>query len=159
MTSRWLVTIKYHYVNTNLSCVLLVFANHNHLNITTNDRRVKLSVICRLQSNTTLYIGDTSPSPLQWCHNARDDVWNHQPHDCLLNRLFRRKSKKTSKIRVTGLCAGNSPVIGGFPAQRASNAENVPFDDIIMDQIWLVFYPFQWLRIGRQETLLLTRIS
>ena len=37
----------------------------------------------------------------------------------------RRKSKKTSKLRVTGLCAGNSPVTGEFPAQRASNAENV----------------------------------
>ena len=36
----------------------------------------------------------------------------------------RRRSKKTSKLRVTGLCAGNSPVTGEFPAQRASNAEN-----------------------------------
>ena len=33
--------------------------------------------------------------------------------------------KKTSKFRVTDLCAGNSPVTGEFPAQRASNAENV----------------------------------
>ena len=33
--------------------------------------------------------------------------------------------KKTSKLRVTGLCAGNSPVTGEFPAQRASKAENV----------------------------------
>ena len=48
---------------------------------------------------------------------------NHQPHDCLLNHLFRRWSKKTSKLRVTGLCEGNSPVTGEFPAQRASNAE------------------------------------
>ena len=39
--------------------------------------------------------------------------------------LFKRRSKKTSKIRVTGLCEGNSPVTGEFPAQRASNAENV----------------------------------
>ena len=37
----------------------------------------------------------------------------------------RRRSKKTSKLRVTGLCEGNSSVIGEFPAQRASNAENV----------------------------------
>ena len=51
---------------------------------------------------------------LQWHHNG-----------CLLNRLFRGRSKKTSKLRVTGLCAGNSPVTGEFPAQRASNAENV----------------------------------
>ena len=32
--------------------------------------------------------------------------------------------KKTSKLRVTGLCAGNSPGTGEFPAQMASNAEN-----------------------------------
>ena len=58
-------------------------------------------------------------------YNGRDSVSNHQPHDCLLNRLFRRRSKKTSKLRVTGLCAGNSPGTGEFPAQMASYAENV----------------------------------
>ena len=62
---------------------------------------------------------------LQWIHNGCDSVSNHQPYHCLLNGLFRRRSKKTSKLRVTGLCAGNSPVIGEFPAQMASNAENV----------------------------------
>ena len=62
---------------------------------------------------------------LQWSHNGRDGVSNHQPHDCLLKRLFRRRSKKTSKLCVTGPCAGNSPVAGEFPAQMASNAEKV----------------------------------
>ena len=62
---------------------------------------------------------------LQWLHNEHDGVSNHQPHDCLFNRFFIRKSKKTSTLRVTGLCEGNSLVIGEFPAQRASNAENV----------------------------------
>ena len=62
---------------------------------------------------------------LQWRHNERDGVSNDQPHDCLLNHLFRRRSKKTSKLCVTGLSEGNSPVTGEFPAQRASNAENV----------------------------------
>ena len=62
---------------------------------------------------------------LRWRHNERDSVSNHQPHDCLLNRLFRRRSKKTSKLRVTGLCVGNSPGTGEFPAQMASYAENV----------------------------------
>ena len=33
--------------------------------------------------------------------------------------------KTTSKLRVNGLCAGNSPGTGEFPAQMASNAENV----------------------------------
>ena len=46
--------------------------------------------------------------PLQWRHNERDGVSNHQSHDCLLNRLFRRRSKKASKLCVT-----------------ASNVENV----------------------------------
>ena len=39
--------------------------------------------------------------------------------------LFTRRSKKTSKLRVTALCAGNSPVTGEFSAQMASNAGNV----------------------------------
>ena len=62
---------------------------------------------------------------LQWRHNETDGVSNHQPRDCLLNSLFMHRSKKTSKLRVIGLCAGNSPVTGEFPAQRANNAENV----------------------------------
>ena len=62
---------------------------------------------------------------LRWRHNGHDSVSNHQPHDCLLNRLFRRRSKKTSKLRVTGLRVGKSPGTGEFPAQMASNAENV----------------------------------
>ena len=72
------------------------------------------------------YLSQQSPvCSLLWRHNGRETVSNHQPHDYLLNRLFRRRSKMTWKLRVTGLCAGNSPVTGEFPAQRASNAENV----------------------------------
>ena len=62
---------------------------------------------------------------LQWRHNGHDSVSNHQPHHCLLNRLFGRRSKKTSKLCVTGLFAGNSSGTGEFPALMASNAENV----------------------------------
>ena len=65
------------------------------------------------------------PTTLQWRHNGCDSVLNHQPRECLLSRLIRRRSKKTSKLRITGLYAGNSPETGEFPAQRASNAENV----------------------------------
>ena len=63
--------------------------------------------------------------PLHWRHNGCDGFSNFQPHQCILNRLFRRRSKKTSKLIVTGLCAGNSPVTGEFPAQMARNAEIV----------------------------------
>ena len=51
--------------------------------------------------------------PLWWRHNGHDSISNHQPYDCLLNSLFRSRWKKTSKLRVTGICA------------MASNAENV----------------------------------
>ena len=62
---------------------------------------------------------------LHWRHNDHKGISNHQPHHCLLNHLFRRRSKKTSKLRVTGLCVGNSPGTGEFPTQMASNTENV----------------------------------
>ena len=52
-------------------------------------------------------------------------LYQYRRCDCLLQRLFRRRSKKTSKLRVTGVCEGNSPATGEFPAQRASNAEHV----------------------------------
>ena len=62
---------------------------------------------------------------LQWRHNGRDGVTNHQPYRSLLNRLYRRRSKKTSKLRVAGPCVMNSPVTSEFPVQMASNADNV----------------------------------
>ena len=52
---------------------------------------------------------------LQWRHNERDGVSNHQPHDCLHNRLFSRRSKKTSRSNVTVVKRKMSP-----------------FDDVIM---------------------------
>ena len=39
--------------------------------------------------------------------------------------VYSGAEKKPSKLRVTGLCAGNSPVTGDFPEQMASNAEDV----------------------------------
>ena len=79
---------------------------------------------------------------LQWRYNKRDGVSNHWRLNCLLNHLFKRRSKKTSKLRVTGLCEGNSLVTGEFPAQKASNAEMFPFDDVIMKRVTEA--SFQW---------------
>ena len=79
--------------------------------------------------------------PLQWRHNDYDGVSNHQPNDCLPNRLFRRRSKKTSKRRVTGLCDGNSPVTDEFPAQMR---KMFPFDDAIMHILKIRRY---WVRL------------
>ena len=52
----------------------------------------------------------------------------------VLNRLFRRRSKKTAKIRVTGLCEGIHRWSVDSPT-KASNAENVSYGDVIMQQI------------------------
>ena len=47
--------------------------------------------------------GNFEVIPLQWRHNGRRSVSNHRPCDCLLNAIFGRRSKKTSKLRFTGL--------------------------------------------------------
>ena len=60
---------------------------------------------------------------LQWRHNGSGGVSKHRPHDGLFKRLFKAQIKEN--ICVTGLCVGNPPVTGEFPAQRASKAENV----------------------------------
>ena len=72
--------------------------------------------------------------PLQWRHNEHDCVSNHLRHDCLLNRLFKRRSKKTSKLRVTGLCAGNSPGPVNSPHKGPVRRKMFPFDDVIMHE-------------------------
>ena len=69
---------------------------------------------------------------LRWRHNDHDGGSNHQPHGCLLNRLFRRKSKKTAKLRVTVLCVGNSPRPVNSPHKGPVTRKMFPFDDVIM---------------------------
>ena len=68
---------------------------------------------------------------LQWPHNGHNGISNHQPHDCLLNRLFRCRSKKTSKLRVTGLCSGKWPV--NSPHKWPVMQKLLPFGDVIMN--------------------------
>ena len=68
---------------------------------------------------------------LHWRHNGRDSVSNHQPHDCILNRLFRRRSKKTSQLRVTGVWGiHGGPVTS--PHKWLVTRKMFPFDDVIM---------------------------
>ena len=71
---------------------------------------------------------------LHWRHNDHDGVSNHQPHGCLLNRLFRHRSKKTSKLRVTGLCVGHSPGPVNSPHKGPVARKMFPFDDVIMKE-------------------------
>ena len=76
---------------------------------------------------------------LQWRHNERDCVSNHLRFDCLLNRLFRRGSKKTSKFHISGLFDGTPSLTDGFPSQGLATWKMFPFDDVIM----CLLYPTQ----------------
>ena len=107
------------YVNKHIGYFNQIFRMNHYLHIRPHCR------ICRIA--------------LQWHHNERDDVSNHRPLGCLFNRMFRRRSKKTSKLRVTGLCEGNLLATGGLPSQMASNAGNVSIDDAIMGLIVISF--------------------
>ena len=98
----------------------------------TNQRRmrglVKLIYLC------SVYLCCFSKhafSSLLWRHNGRGSVSILQPHHCLLNHLFMRRSKKTSNLRVTGLCEGNSPVTGECPHKGPVTLKMFPSDDVI----------------------------
>ena len=112
----WYIAVL-NTIRHEILCTLWTRRIHPYLDIA-RERVVEFLLWLRWSYVTTRY-------PWQWRHNGRYGVSNNQPHDCLLNHLFRHRSKKTPKLRVTGLCAGNSPVTGKFPAQVASNAENV----------------------------------
>ena len=58
--------------------------------------------------------------------------------------VYSGTDKKTPKLRVTGLCVGNSLVTGEFPAPRTSNAEMFPFDDVI---IFIDIYPINYIAV------------
>ena len=80
--------------------------------------QIRSDVIPDLQMSCSNYT-------LRWRHDEHHGASNHRRLDCLLKRLFRRRSKKTSNFYVAGLCEGNPPVTSGFSSERASNAKNV----------------------------------
>ena len=79
---------------------------------------------------------------LQWSHNERDGVPNHRRIYCLLNRLFRRRSKKTWKLRVTAFVRGIHRWPVNSPHKWPVTRKMFPFDDVIMS-LWYTFYQNQ----------------
>ena len=75
---------------------------------------------CSINYNKVAYLMLILECALQWRHNERDGVSNHRRFYCLLNFWFRRRSKKTSKFRVTGRCNAKRPV----------TLKMFPFDDV-----------------------------
>ena len=71
----------------------------------------RLPLICYLLQVTILMnLPSLRHITLQWRYNERDCVSNC--HVSIVCSAFRCRSKKTSKLRVTGLYEGNSPVTG-----------------------------------------------
>ena len=129
----------------NIICGMVLFAvslwgSLRYTNSAQNSPRSNISwiLVSPLFSPLSIHhlIWNTTPSIwmilllLQWRPNERVDVSNHQRLHCLLNHSFGRRSKKTSKLRVTGLCAGNSPV--NSPHKRPVTRKMFPFDYVIM---------------------------
>ena len=88
---------------------------------------------CKLSNTKRMHLYDKAANsnlvPMQLFYNNYNDVimgvLNHRRPDCLLNRLFKRRSKKASKLRIPGLCEGNSQVTGEIPTQRPVNPKNI----------------------------------
>ena len=118
---------KYFYVRINFILIISKPQSLKYDTVQCNSAVLLVFIVVKLHSSCVF-------ASLQWRHNGRDSASNHQLHDCLLNRLFRHRSKKTSKLRVTGLCVGNSPGTGEFTAQMTSNAGNVFFH--LMTSSW-----------------------
>ena len=102
------------------------FSNHRQLDCLFKNKTSKLPITVPCSHRGQGPIGTTNQCETVLHYNdAIMSVSNHWRLDCLLNCLFSRKSKKTSKLLATDLCEWNSLMTGEFPTQRASNAENV----------------------------------
>ena len=80
-----------------------------------------------------LHLSSRPTKTLQWRHNERGGVSTHRRLECLPSRLFTHRSKKTSKLRATGLCEGNSPGIHRWPI----------FSSIILTTLSILVHPDQ----------------
>ena len=88
---------------------------------------------------------------LQWRHNERYGVSNHQHHDCLLNRLFKAQIKENMKA------SRHWPLCGEFngdrwipPHKRPVTRKMFPFDDVIIFPVltMAVLRPFRFCDIA-----------
>ena len=114
----YFVTEVFSFFNAILTDWIIAISVTKNLTI----RAWQFIIVFNLKSASTIHRSVHYIS-LQWCHNEHDGISNHKPH-CLHTCIFKRRSKETLKLHVTGLWAGNSPVTGEFHALRASNADN-----------------------------------
>ena len=134
--------------------MLLILCNDIHFdeNVCASDYITFRLVVSR--AITGPFRTDSYPiSPLQWPHNGQDGVSNHQPNHCLLNRLFGRRSKKTSRsaslVFVWGIHQGTVNSLHKWPVTR----KMYPIYHVIMH--WGYSYiatapTWQWVKYVQQ---------
>ena len=83
-------------------------------------------------------------SSLLWRHNGRDGVSNQQHHDCLLNRLFRRRYKNHQSSPLLALVQGSHRWPVNSPYRAPVTRKMFPFDDVII--LFFVMFPFRFQR-------------
>ena len=93
---------------------------------------MKESYVCLNEGHSTYYSAIGCDCALLWRHNGLDGVSNHQPHHCLLGRLFGRRSKITSNSASLAFVRGihRGPV--NSPHKWPVTRKMPPFDDVIM---------------------------
>ena len=135
MNEWWRWYILWLVLDAISSVTWLIYRSHRR---ESHGSKFLTAVTYSSQSNSKLYVQKNNYVPncpvelAQWHHNERDGVSNHQPHDCLLNCLFRRRSKKTSKLRVTAFVRGIQRWPVNSPHKGPVTREIFPFDDVIM---------------------------
>ena len=92
-------------------------------------------------------LGLLSSNPHNAGQNRRISEYFHCKHTRLFTQPFIQAQIKTSKLRVTGLCEGNSPVTGEFPAQKDSNAKKISIR-WRHHNLWALPYRYQECRLS-----------
>ena len=77
---------------------------------------------------------------LQWSHNGRNGVSNHQPHDCLLKRLFRHTWNKYQSSSSLAFVRGIHRWPANSPPKGPVTRKMLPFYDVIMGTMYYCDY-------------------
>ena len=113
------------------------FVTHKHIIGKSND---SLNCFPPMLNKSSSWRDPMEHSAL-WRHNERDGVSKHRRHAWLFNRFLRRRSKKTSKLRVTGLCRGIHQWSVDSPHKGPVTRKMFSFDDVIMYTVCSWYMP------------------
>ena len=85
-----------------------------------------------IENSASILPSSVAVSWLQWRHNERYGVSNHQSLECLFNRLFRRRSKKHQSSASLAFVRGIHRLPVNSPHKWPVTRKMFPFDDVIM---------------------------